>query len=55
MQDACLVTILRLLAEVDDAQVKAGLENVAQLEKKAGKYIRKVRLDAEGDMAPSHR
>ncbi|KAH6914184.1 armadillo-type protein [Coprinopsis sp. MPI-PUGE-AT-0042] len=41
VQDACLLTVLRLLVEVDEAQVKPALEAVTHLKGKAGKYIRK--------------
>lgn len=42
VQDACLLTILRLFVEVDESQVEATLEAVKRLAEKAGKYIRKV-------------
>ncbi|TFK25535.1 ARM repeat-containing protein [Coprinopsis marcescibilis] len=41
VQDACLVSMLRLIAEVDQEEAKSVLESVSELEKRAGRHIRK--------------
>ncbi|EAU91314.2 hypothetical protein CC1G_07349 [Coprinopsis cinerea okayama7 len=49
VQDTSLLTVLRLIAEVDESQATGALEVVTELERRSGRHIRKQVLELGSD------